>query len=78
LLHILQCHEVTAEEKHSLSGSDVGVCAVIGFPHGNSTAVVKVVEAEAAALAGASEIDIQIMQEKIGISCCRSARKALL
>ena len=46
--------------KEVLSGSDVGVCAVIGFPHGNSTAVVKVVEAEAAALAGASEIDMVI------------------
>ena len=46
--------------KEVLSGSDVGVCAVIGFPHGNSTTVVKVVEAEAAALAGASEIDMVI------------------
>jgi len=46
--------------KEVLSGSDVGVCAVIGFPHGNSTTVVKVVEAEAEALAGASEIDMVI------------------
>jgi deoxyribose-phosphate aldolase len=33
-----------------LAGSNVGVCAVIGFPHGNSTTPIKVREAEAAAL----------------------------
>jgi deoxyribose-phosphate aldolase len=43
-----------------LAGSDVKVCAVIGFPHGNSTTGIKVVEAESAALAGASEIDMVI------------------
>lgn len=43
-----------------LAASDVGVCAVIGFPHGNSTTGLKVAEAEAAVLAGASEIDMVI------------------
>ena len=41
-----------------LAGSDVKVCAVIGFPHGNSTTGIKVVEAESAVLAGAPEIDM--------------------
>ncbi len=41
-----------------LAGSDVRVCAVIGFPHGNATTGIKVAEAEAAVLAGAPEIDM--------------------
>ena len=41
-----------------LAGSDVKICAVIGFPHGNSTTGIKVVEAESAVLAGAPEIDM--------------------
>ena len=44
--------------KKMLAGSDVKVCAVIGFPHGNSTTGIKVAEAEAAVLAGAVEIDM--------------------
>jgi deoxyribose-phosphate aldolase len=44
--------------KEILAGSDVKVCAVIGFPHGNSTTGIKVAEAEAAVLAGAAEIDM--------------------
>lgn len=43
-----------------LDGSDVGVCPVIGFPHGNSTTASKVREAEEAARAGGSEIDMVI------------------
>jgi deoxyribose-phosphate aldolase len=43
-----------------LAGSDVGVCPVIGFPHGNSATAIKVKEAEAAAQAGGSEIDMVI------------------
>lgn len=46
--------------KEALAGSEVDVCAVIGFPHGNSTTGMKVIEAEAAALAGATEIDTVI------------------
>lgn len=47
------------------AGTDVMACAVIGFPHGNSTTGVKVVEAEAAALAGAKEIDMVINNGKV-------------
>jgi deoxyribose-phosphate aldolase len=46
--------------KGILAGSEVGVCPVIGFPHGNSTTAIKVAEAEAAARAGGSEIDAVI------------------
>lgn len=43
-----------------LDGSDVAVCPVIGFPHGNSTTRIKVLEADAAAEAGGTEIDMVI------------------
>jgi len=43
-----------------LAGSSVLVCPVIGFPHGNSTTANKVREAEEAARAGGSEIDMVI------------------
>ena len=43
-----------------LAGTDVLVCPVIGFPHGNSTTEVKVYEAKAAAAAGGKEIDMVI------------------
>ena len=43
-----------------LSGSSVGVCPVIGFPHGNSTTAIKVLEAEEAARGGGSEVDMVI------------------
>jgi len=46
-------------------GTDVLACAVIGFPHGNSTTGIKVVEAEAAALAGAKEIDMVVNNGKV-------------
>jgi deoxyribose-phosphate aldolase len=46
--------------KKILAGSDVGVCPVIGFPHGNSTTAIKVIEAVEAAKAGGSEIDMVI------------------
>ncbi len=48
-----------------LNGSDVEVCAVIGFPHGNSTTGVKVIEAESSALAGATEIDMVVNVGKV-------------
>jgi len=48
-----------------LGGSDVMACAVIGFPHGNSTTGIKVVEAESAALAGAGEIDMVVNIGKV-------------
>jgi deoxyribose-phosphate aldolase len=43
-----------------LAGSDVGVCAVIGFPHGNSTTEIKVAETRQAVADGATEIDMVI------------------
>lgn len=49
-----------AMAKEILAGSDVGVCPVIAFPHGNSTTAIKVHEAEAAAIAGGVEIDAVI------------------
>jgi len=43
-----------------LAGSNVKVCAVVGFPHGNGTTGSKLAEAESAVLAGAPEIDIVV------------------
>lgn len=43
-----------------LDGSDVAVCPVIGFPHGNSTTAIKTAEARAAARDGGREIDMVI------------------
>ncbi len=48
-----------------LAGSDVKVCAVIGFPHGNSTTAIKVAEAVAAFDAGAPEIDMVVNIGKV-------------
>ena len=42
----------------ALRGSEVGVCAVAGFPHGNSHIALKVTEADRAAAEGASEVDV--------------------
>jgi deoxyribose-phosphate aldolase len=44
----------------TLRGSSVKVGCVIGFPHGNSTTVVKAFEAEQACRDGATEIDMVI------------------
>ena len=46
--------------KSILDGSGVGVCAVIAFPHGNSTTSIKLQEAQAAVAAGATEIDMVV------------------
>jgi deoxyribose-phosphate aldolase len=46
--------------KSILDGSDVCVCAVIAFPHGNSTTSIKVREAVEAVAAGATEIDMVV------------------
>jgi deoxyribose-phosphate aldolase len=43
-----------------LAGADVGVCSVIGFPHGNSTTAIKTAETVQAIRDGASEIDMVI------------------
>ena len=41
------------------------ICAVIGFPHGNSTTAVKVHEAVEAVKAGAHEIDMVVNVGKV-------------
>ena len=46
--------------KETLAGSDVGICPVIGFPHGNSATAIKVAEAAAATREGGGEIDMVI------------------
>jgi len=48
-----------------LKGTDVLVCTVIGFPHGNSTIEIKVAEAERACLDGATEIDMVVNIGKV-------------
>lgn len=51
--------------RETLAGSAVVPCAVIGFPHGNSTTGIKVIEAEHAVLAGAPEIDMVVNVGKV-------------
>lgn len=51
--------------KEILSGSDVLICAVIGFPHGNSVEAIKVAETQAALAAGAHEIDMVVNIGKV-------------
>jgi deoxyribose-phosphate aldolase len=51
--------------KDLLAGSDVAVCPVIAFPHGNSATAIKVAEAEAAAKDGGSEIDMVVNVGKV-------------
>jgi len=48
-----------------LQGSDVMVCTVIGFPHGNSRVDVKVFETERAIDDGAVEIDMVVNTGKV-------------
>ena len=54
-----------AQAKEALTGSGVRVCAVIGFPAGNSTTEVKVFEATRAAEAGGDEIDMVVNIGKV-------------
>jgi deoxyribose-phosphate aldolase len=46
--------------KKMLAGSDVKVCTVIGFPHGNHKSAIKLAEAEAALNDGCEELDMVI------------------
>src|SRR3954471_10136067 len=48
-----------------LAGSNVMVCAVAGFPHGNSHTSIKVAEAELAMREGAREIDVVVNNGKV-------------
>ena len=49
----------------ALAGSGVGICAVTGFPHGNSHVAIKVAEAEKAIAEGATEIDVVVNVGKV-------------
>jgi deoxyribose-phosphate aldolase len=49
----------------ALQGSDVGVCGVAAFPHGNSTTAIKVREAEESVSSGASEMDVVVNIGKV-------------
>jgi deoxyribose-phosphate aldolase len=49
----------------ALAGSGVGVCAVAGFPHGNSHVVMKVAEVGRALVDGATEIDVVVNIGKV-------------
>jgi deoxyribose-phosphate aldolase len=48
-----------------LKGSDVAVCAVIGFPHGNSTTAIKKAEALQVIHDGATEVDMVVNIGKV-------------
>jgi deoxyribose-phosphate aldolase len=48
-----------------LAGSDVAVCSVIGFPHGNGTIAAKVFETNLACKEGATEIDMVVNAGKV-------------
>ncbi|KAJ6014313.1 hypothetical protein N7540_008904 [Penicillium herquei] len=51
--------------KKELAGTDVEICAVIGFPHGNSSTECKVHEAIEAGMEGAKEIDMVVNVGKV-------------
>jgi len=51
--------------KEILSGTGVSVCAVVGFPHGNSATEIKVMETEKACDEGATEIDFVVNIGKV-------------
>jgi len=61
--YCLKPHAVS-EAKQWLAGSDVKLCTVIGFPHGNSAIEIKVAEASLAAKQGAHEVDMVINPSK--------------
>ncbi len=48
-----------------LKSSEVGICAVIGFPHGNSTTEVKIFETMQVCHDGAKEVDMVINIGKV-------------
>lgn len=48
-----------------LKGSDVGVCTVIGFPHGSHVSAIKVAESHAAMDDGAVELDMVVNIGKV-------------
>ncbi len=48
-----------------LKGTGVGICAVIGFPHGNSTTEIKKMEALSVISDGAAEVDMVVNIGKV-------------
>ena len=48
-----------------LKGSDVGICSVVTFPHGNSTTKNKCIETDEACKSGATEIDMVVNNGKV-------------
>jgi deoxyribose-phosphate aldolase len=55
----------TSFVKKILSGSEVGICAVVAFPHGNSTTAIKLKETEEVIGSGATEIDMVVNIGKV-------------
>ena len=53
------------QSAQALAGSDVRVCAVTGFPHGNNHVAIKVAEANRAMAEGAAEIDVVVNIGKV-------------
>jgi deoxyribose-phosphate aldolase len=51
--------------KRELEGSEVLVCAVIGFPHGNSTIAIKLAETLQVIQDGATEVDMVVNLSKV-------------
>jgi len=51
--------------KELLNNSSVGVCAVIGFPHGNSSPEIKALETEEVIRNGATEVDMVVNIGKV-------------
>ncbi|MCJ1473118.1 hypothetical protein MMC13_001769 [Lambiella insularis] len=58
-------HPTLPQAKKVLAGSDVKICAVVGFPHGNSATKIKVIEAQEAVAEGAHEIDMVVNIGKV-------------
>ena len=54
-----------ADAARYLMGSDVGVCTVVGFPHGGSVSNIKVTECARAVMEGAREIDMVVNIGKV-------------
>jgi len=51
--------------KNFLEGSNVGICSVVTFPHGNSTTKIKIAETVDAIELGATEIDMVVNIGKV-------------
>lgn len=54
-----------ARAKELLKGTTVGICTVIGFPHGSNTSDLKVIETIEACRNGATEIDMVVNIGKV-------------